>query len=169
MSSKTELENYHKHRSQVIERIQQNPQEEQRIVEHIYRSKGFEGDLLQQTTQTLIKKEERWVEVILREQLGMVPDEKSPFRIGAVTYISFLLIGIIPLTVYVIDYLQPMEGNRFLYTSILAGLGFCIIGWLKSYVNETKAIKAILETLILGAIAAIVAYYVGDLLEQLIT
>ncbi|MEO0339669.1 MAG: VIT1/CCC1 transporter family protein, partial [Bacteroidota bacterium] len=150
MSARTEQENYAKHRIQVLGRIQQNSKEEAAVVEGVYQSKGFSGELLQQTTQVLIGNKDRWANVILKEQMGMVPNEKSPIRIGVVTYVSFLIIGLIPLMVYVKDYIQPMDGNRFLYASILTGLGFCIIGWLKSYVNETKAIKAILETLVLG-------------------
>jgi VIT1/CCC1 family predicted Fe2+/Mn2+ transporter len=37
---------------------------------------------------------------------------------------------------------------------------------MKSLVNQTPALRSIAETLLLGLLAALVAYYVGDLLEQ---
>ena len=50
----------------------------------------------------------------------------------------------------------------------LTGLGFAAVGWLKTYVTETSHWKGILETIILGAVAAGVAYLVGDVLEKVI-
>lgn len=94
---------------------------------------------------------------------------KSPYKIGGVTYFSFILIGVIPLLAYVIDYIRPVSGNLFLISSILTAAGFIFIGWLKSYVNNTKYLKGIIETLFLGAIAAVVAYFIGDFLESIIS
>ena len=45
------------------------------------------------------------------------------------------------------------------------GTAFVLIGWLKAKVTETNSGKVILETLLLGIIAASLAYLVGDLLE----
>ena len=58
--------------------------------------------------------------------------------------------------------------SLFLFTCIFTSFGFILIGWLKSYVAQSNRIKGILETLVLGAIAAIVAYYVGDILEGIL-
>jgi VIT1/CCC1 family predicted Fe2+/Mn2+ transporter len=69
---------------------------------------------------------------------------------------------------YVWDYIFGFEGNMFLVTCILTGLAFTVIGFLKTYVTETSKWKGILETLVLGAIAAAVAYFVGDVLEGLL-
>ena len=43
-----------------------------------------------------------------------------------------------------------------------------IIGFLKSKVTNNSVIKGISETLLLGGLAALVAYFVGDFLEQII-
>ncbi|EAR15979.1 VIT1/CCC1 transporter family protein [Robiginitalea biformata] len=101
-----------------------------------------------------------------------VPDPepgKSALRIGGVTFASFLAIGLVPLLVYVVDYLYPLDVNHFLVACILTGIGFLFIGLLKAYVNRTRMLRAVVEVLALGAAAAIVAYYVGDLLERLIS
>lgn len=93
---------------------------------------------------------------------------KSPFKIGGVTYFSFNLLGAIPLSVYVLDYVIPLNGNLFFISALLTAAGFIFIGWLKAYVNNTRYLKGIAETLLLGAIAAIVAYFIGDFLESVI-
>lgn len=93
---------------------------------------------------------------------------KSPIFIGLFTYISFIIMGFIPLLVYVIDLIQEVDWNLFLVASILTGIVFIIIGTLKAYVTNGKYLKGIAQTLILGALAAAVAYYVGDILEQIV-
>lgn len=94
--------------------------------------------------------------------------EKSPLLIGLFTYISFLIMGLIPLLVYVIDLLQKTNWNLFLISSILTGFVFVLIGALKAMVTKTSYLKGIFQTLILGVIAAFVAYYVGDILEGIV-
>ncbi|MDH3651877.1 MAG: VIT1/CCC1 transporter family protein [Saprospiraceae bacterium] len=169
LSSKSVQANYEKHRKTEYWEIENMPDVERREVEDIYRSKGFEGALLAQVVDVITAQKDRWVDIMMTEELGMMRETKSPFAIGAVTYFSFILIGLIPLSIYVWDYLYGFRGDIFLWSCILTSLGFIIIGWFKTYVTETRHIKGILETLALGAIAALVAYFVGDLLEQVIS
>ncbi|WP_281648811.1 VIT1/CCC1 transporter family protein [Parendozoicomonas sp. Alg238-R29] len=87
----------------------------------IYAAKGFEGELLEQV-QVITAYRDHWVDVMMKEELNMIEETKSPFKMGLVTYIAFILIGLIPLTVYVWDYFQPINANRFLLTSIFTGI-----------------------------------------------
>ena len=93
---------------------------------------------------------------------------KSPIFVGLSTYVSFLIMGFIPLIVYVIDLVKDVSWNLFAIASILTGLVFIFIGALKAFVTNGNYAKAISQTLILGALAAIVAFYVGDILEQVV-
>lgn len=93
---------------------------------------------------------------------------RPALRVGLVTYLSFVSIGLIPLLVYLFDHLLGIKGPLFFFTCVLTTLSFLLIGILKSYLNRTGILKGILETLILGALAACVAYFVGDVLERLI-
>lgn len=169
LSAKTERDNYHKHRRREYWEIKHMPKDEEEEIRVIYKEKGFEGELLERVVETITRDKDRWVDVMMKEELEMIKDKKAPFWIGFFTYISFIAIGLIPLSVYVWDYFQPLNKNTFLITSFLTGAGFAVIGLLKAYVNQTKMWKGMLETLFLGAIAAVVAYYVGDVLEQFIT
>ena len=93
---------------------------------------------------------------------------KSPFFVGISTYISFLIMGFIPLLIYVIDLIYNVHWDLFVIASILTGVVFIVIGSLKAYVTNRNYVKGIAQTLILGVIAAVVAFYVGDILEQII-
>ena len=169
LSTKSVKENYNKLRLREYWEIEHDPESERQEVREIYQSKGFEGELLEEVVETITSDKDRWVDIMMKEELLMAEETKSPFMMGLVTYISFILIGLIPLAVYVINYFIPVSGNLFTWTSIFTTIAFILIGWLKSHVTETSTLKSVLETLTLGIIAATLAYFVGDILEKLIT
>ncbi len=168
LSTKSEQDNYNKHKQVEYWEIENLPDMEKAEIREIYAAKGFKGELLDDVVDVITKDREVWVNTMMKEELEMMEENRSPFWIGATTYFSFILIGLVPLIIYVVDYISPLQKNLFLIASILTALGFIIIGWLKTYVNQTPILKGILETLFLGGIAAVVAYFVGDFLEQLI-
>ena len=169
LSSKSNKDNYRKHRQREYWEVENLPEAEREEVRDIYRAKGFTGDLLEKVVAVITSDKDRWVNDMMKEELEMIEDDKSPVYIGGVTYVSFISIGLIPLVVYVVDFISPLDRDLFHTASILTAIGFLIIGWLKAYVNQTKYWKGMLETLLLGGIAAVVAYFVGDLLESWIS
>lgn len=168
LSTKSTQDNYQKHKNIEYWEVEHLPKVEEQEIRDIYAAKGFKGTLLDDIVSHITSDKDRWVDVMMKEELEMLEEKKSPFKIGAVTYISFVTIGLIPLLVYLTDYLGLAVQNRFLWSSIMTAMGFVFIGWLKTLVTQTSTIRGIAETLILGAIAAMVAYAVGNVLEQLI-
>lgn len=168
LSTKSEKDNYQKHKNIEYFEVENMPEIEREEIRAIYRAKGFEGELLEEVVAVITSDKERWVNVMMKEELEMIDEVKSPFKIGLTTYISFLLIGIIPLLIYVIDYITDISVDLFLYSSILTGMAFIMIGIMKAYVSESSIKKGIIETLVLGAVAAIVSYYVGDIIENIL-
>ena len=169
LSTKSVKDNYNKHKKVEYWEVDNLPEREREEVEEIYLNKGFKGELLQKVVDTITSDRDRWVDVMMKEELMMSEETKSPLMMGVFTYASFISIGIIPLIVYVWDYIFGFPGNLFLWTSILTSVAFILIGFLKTYVTQTSKIKGILETLVLGILAATLSYFVGDLLESLIS
>lgn len=94
----------------------------------------------------------------------------SPFRTAGATFVSFIIMGLIPLLVYVISYLNGTKAdNLFPYSCVFTGASFLLIGFLRSYVAKTSIIRSMFETLLLGGIAAILAYYAGSILENMLS
>ncbi len=168
LSTKSEKDNYNKHRKIEAFEVETMPEIERDEIRQIYAEKGFKGDLLEQVVEVITSNKNRWIDVMMKEELEMMKIQKSPLYIGLVTYLSFLLIGLVPLIIYVIDYIDPIESDPFVIASLLTAGGFLIIGWMKSVVNQTSKWRGMLETILLGALAALVAYYVGDFLEHVI-
>jgi VIT1/CCC1 family predicted Fe2+/Mn2+ transporter len=168
LSTKSQKQNYEKHKKIEYWEVDHIPHKERQEVREIFESKGFEGDLLEQVVDTICADKDRWVDVMMKEELEMAEETKSPFVMGAVTFVSFLILGVIPLIVYFVDYFADTDMNLFYTASLLTGAGFIAIGFLKSIVTHTSIFKSIAETVLLGGAAAILSYYVGYFLERLI-
>lgn len=98
----------------------------------------------------IIEDDDRWVDVMMKEELGLQLPEKTPFYIGLSTLTSFIIIGFIPLFAYVISAMGHLEDSSlFPLSVVLTASGFILIGWMKSYVNETSRRRAVAETLVL--------------------
>jgi vacuolar iron transporter family protein len=99
-----------------------------------------------------------------------VNDEVSPAINGLTTFVAFAVLGMVPLLSYVADAVLPATiEHQFAISLVLTLLAFVLIGFLKSNVAKTSKIRGVLETLILGAIAAGVAYGLGVVLERAVS
>lgn len=168
LSNKSELERFEKHEQVEYWEVEHLPEKEREEVKEIYAAKGFEGELLEKVVDVITANKKRWVDVMMKEELGMIKEEKSPIKMGAVTFISFIVVGFIPLLVYVLDYLSSTKIEQpFLVAILLTSAAFMLIGWLKSSVNQTNPFRSIIETLMLGAFAAGLSFFVGDVLAKM--
>ena len=170
LSTKSERANYEKHRQIEMDEVDTMPEIEKEEIRQIYRDKGFEGELLEQVVEVITADKDRWVDVMMKEELELHKEQKSPLAMGAVTYVSFILVGLIPLLAYVFNFFFEWDMQTLFFAScIMTSVGFAIIGWLKAYITQTSPFKGILETLALGGLAASVAYFVGDFLEGILS
>jgi len=169
LSNKSEQDNYAKHKKIEYWEVENIPETEKEEIREIYKEKGFEGKLLEDVVEVITANKDRWVDVMMKDELGMIPDSKPPLAMAIMTFVSFGIVGFIPLSVYLGNYFlgYPSE-NLFMASCILTSVAFALIGWLKAYVTHTNVFKAVIETLILGGLAAILAYFVGDIFEKMI-
>lgn len=169
LSAKSERENYQKHKAVEVWEIQHKRESEIAEVREIYEAKGFSEPLLSQIVNHITSDEELWLDEMMKNELEMIPDDRSPVSIGLATFGAFNIVGFIPLSVYLIDFFAPLPFNVFLASGILTLLAFFLIGWGKSRITGTSTLKSAAETVGLGAGAAALAYLAGDLLERIFT
>lgn len=172
LSNKSEKENYNKHKKVEYWEVDNLPEKEREEIREIYEAKGFEGELLEQVVDVITSDRDRWVDVMMKEELNMIESHKSPITMGVVTFLSFVLVGVIPLLVYLFDFSSTSVNESqelFKYSILMTSFAFIGIGWLKSYVANTGRLKSVLETLLLGATAAVLAYVLGSVLEKMLS
>lgn len=168
LSSKTDVDNYEKHKAIEYWEVENIPDQERQEIRDIYAAKGFSGAVLEEIVATITSDKDVWVDVMMKEELEMIEDNKSPFKIGLITFISFLILGFIPLLVYVLDMIMDIQGDLLVWSTSLTFFSFGLIGYLKGVVNNKNRFMSVLSTVLMGAAAALVAYYVGDFLESIV-
>ena len=133
--------------------------------EKLYREKGIPEEDARQITEILSKHKEAWVDVMMKEELGIIEDDESPLKNALVTFISFGIFGFIPLLTYVAaNFVPSIVPYTFITACALTGGTLFLLGAAKSKVTDTRWYKAGIEMLLVGGIAAIAAYLVGVLL-----
>ena len=166
LSSKSGKQMYERERKKEYQEIEDVPEDEVEEVREIFTELGFEGELLEQVVDKITENEDRWVDVMMKYELDLIPEKKSAAMVGVSTFISFLIFGLLPLLSYLIDVWYPLDLDMFVVSSLLTAVAFAYIGWFKSYITKTGHLQSILETLSLGASAALLAYFAGDVLES---
>ena len=168
-SAKAEHESYEKHKAVEYWEIENLREKEVEEIREIYQNKGFTGDLLHQVVDVITSDDDVWVDTMMKEELELMKDERPPWKRGLVTFIAFNLIGFIPLMAYVLaGFTKANASDLFMVSSISTGAALALIGALKGFVTEQSRIKGIVETVLLGGVAATIAFFVGDILEKIL-
>jgi len=97
--------------------------------------------------------------------------KKRLWRTGLVTFSSFVLAGALPLLPYVL-YLAGIPlpiNNQFLLSILATGLSLFFVGSLRTFFTHGSWFKNGMQMLLIGSIAATLAYLVGAMVENLIT
>lgn len=97
------------------------------------------------------------------------PELKNPFKTGLATFISFIGIGFIPLFSFILAIFVPMtEYSKLTLSIMLTAFAFLVVGGAKGLIVKKSIPRSALETLIIGSVAAFLAYIVGYLLRGLV-
>ena len=167
-STKAERDAFNRHKQVEYWEIENLRDKEVQEIRDIYEDKGFEGELLDKVVEVITSDKDVWVDTMMKEELEMVESDKAPYKTAGVTFFSFIVVGSVPLLSYFFAGSGPkIESQLFLYSCILTAVALGIVGSLKSIVNEKNIIWGILETLMLGGLAALLAYFVGDVLKEI--
>ena len=102
-------------------------------------------------------------------ELGMLQDERKPLFSALATLVSFILAGFMPLIVYVLGLFYPISSTKaFTVSVILSALTIFGLGVAKVTVTKLNPLRSGLEMLLVGGLAASVAYVVGALLRSIV-
>ena len=94
---------------------------------------------------------------------------KHPMKTAFATFVSFFLIGLIPLLSFVgAAFFPAFASSQFLASFILTGVALAIVGAVKGLVVRKHWLRAAFETLVIGGIAALIAYGVGAMAKSLV-
>jgi VIT1/CCC1 family predicted Fe2+/Mn2+ transporter len=143
-----------------IENLEDQEKEE---IREIYSKKGFKDELLEEVVRIITSRRKVWIDTMMKEELGLIEDDKRPLDSSISTFVGFNLIGLIPLIPFMIFIAMGMDPNSeaFVYSIIFVVSAFFLVGTIKGKIVKKSKIKSGLYTLIIGGVAALVAYLIG--------
>lgn len=90
----------------------------------------------------------------------------SPLASSLMTFFSFILLGIIPLLAFIFGNLFN-EKSKYFYAYLFTGIALFVVGFIKGYIININNIYSGAETLTIGGIASLIAYFVGSFLQNI--
>jgi len=132
-------------------------------VRKVFLEWGLSASTAEEATQEIIKDEKRWVDFMMKHELGLTePDPKrarrSAFNIG----FSYIVGGLIPLTPYFFVE-SAMEGLKL--SALITLICLYIFGYFKSKMTGVNAWVGGLKVMMIGALAAGTAFMIAKLIE----
>jgi vacuolar iron transporter family protein len=160
--TKTEREQYERLLAIEYKHIAAVPEGEREEIRQIFEKMGFRGNDLERAVDTICSDKGRWAHTMVLEEYGMAPLIRSPLKAALSTFAAFAAFGSIPLVPYLV-------GGGLVASAAGTSVAFLLIGSLKSRWSVRSAWRSGLETLVIGGIAASLAYAAGHILASLLS
>lgn len=142
--------------------MEEVPEIEREEIREIYRKKGFSGKLLEQIVVKITSDEKVWLDTMMKEELGLEPiDMRQVMRSSTIVFISAMIGSFIPLTPF---FFLPIGGAIAVSLGI-SGTALFLVGVYKAKRMVGKPVRAGLELLVIGMLAALIGYVIGVLFK----
>jgi VIT1/CCC1 family predicted Fe2+/Mn2+ transporter len=163
LGTKAELDDWRRLEAIENRHIDLAPEGEREEVKQIFQLKGFEGEDLRRMVDLVTSDRQRWVRTMLTEEYGLPREVRSPGIAAISTFTAFLVCGLVPLLPYLLKVPQSLAVSMVMTATV-----FFTIGSVKSKWSTSSWWQSGVTTLLVGAIAAALAYAAGLLLASVL-
>lgn len=161
LAVKSEHEYYEAERQREEREIVLYPETERSEITEIFRAKGFSGDALEAIVTHVTAEPQRWVDTMMREELGLALDPRRlPLASGAATGLAYAFGASMPTLPYA--FLEAAAAFRCSIALTLATLFF--VGAGKTVVTGRSWWRAGIEATLIGTLAAAATFVAGRLI-----
>ena len=137
------------------------PEEEEAEMAALYRAKGFRDDEAKAIAHRIFEDPERALDQLIREELGLDPDELgSPFGAAGGSFVAFAIGAFLP----VLPYLVLSGGAAFGSSIVLSLVALFAVGAAVSLLTGRGVLFSGARQVGIGAAAAIVTFLVGTVI-----
>lgn len=138
--------------------IRDEPEEEREEVKKMYTEKGFRGVLLDDIVHHVTSEGERWLKVMVRDELGAPPEERSPsWQVGAAIGLAFMVGAFVPLLPFIFRLAapQPMSIAASMIALVLTGVA-------RARYSRRPWWASVGEMVAIGAAGSVAGILIGD-------
>ena len=168
LSTKSEREYYDREAQRQAWEIEHVPEGQRAELRALYLEHGYSAHEAEQLVEVQTHTQARWVNAMMREELGMSRDATNPMAHAVATFTAFVIAGSLPLLVYLVGLVFPVATTTAFITSmVLSALALFGLGAAKVFVTQRNPFRSGFEMFVVGGLAAVVAYVVGAGLKHI--
>src|SRR3989344_2728817 len=143
--------------------MEHKPDVERDEIREIYTNYGFEKQTVEILTKKVTADKKLWLEVMMRDELGLVREE-WPKVAWVLIGLFYLAAGIPPLLPFI--FAKPIT-KALIMSLMVAILVMVFIGFLRWWLNRGSLGTKIVETVVIGLLAAAIGFIAGEVLNLL--
>ncbi|AMO95859.1 VIT family protein [Collimonas fungivorans] len=163
LAGRTQRQHYYAEREREEQEILNVPHRERKEVIDIMAQYGVTKQECEPMLAGLERNPVAWRDFMMRFELGLEEPRPAAARKSAVTIaLSYLVGGLIPLAPYMLMTSIP---RALAASTVVTLLALFVFGYLKGSVTGTGAFKSALQTLMVGGLAAAVAFGIARLIS----
>ncbi len=163
LAAKSDAEHYAKEREREKREVVEIPEEEKREVGQVLHSYGLTYDESQPIVEALAKHPKKWVDFMMRFELGLEKPDPKRAMVSALTIAAaYIAGGLIPLAPYVVAlYLKAQVAAALFYSVGLTLFALFVFGFIKGRFTGTRPMRSALQTALIGSVAAGAAFLIA--------
>lgn len=162
LAGRTEADHYQSELKREYEEVERVPEQEKAEVKEVFAEFGLSEPLQQQIADEMAKDKKKWVEFMMRYELGLEEPNANRATKSAITIgVSYIVGGIIPLSPYIfIDHAQ----QALYYSCGVTLICLFIFGYFKSKMTGQPTLSGAFKVVVIGALAAGAAFLMAKLI-----
>lgn len=163
LAARTDAEHYAAERAREKRETLEIPEEETQEVVKVFEEYGVPSDVAVEAADAIRKDRARWIDFMMRFELGLEKPDPRRARVSAITIASaYIAGGLVPLAPY---FFLPTNRSALVGSIVLTILALLIFGWVKGRITIKKPFRSAWQTVSVGGLAAAAAYVIARLIS----
>lgn len=162
LAGRTEIEHYDSEEKREYEEIEKLHEVEIKETKEIFADYGLDDETQEKIARTMAKDPKKWVDFMMRFELGLERPDKNRARQSAVIIGgSYVIGGLIPLSAY---FFSETTKEGLIWSTVITLVCLIVFGLIKSKLTGQPLFKGTMRVAAVGALAAAAAFGIAKLI-----
>lgn len=162
LAARTDAEHYFSERVREERETRELPETEAAEVAGIFHSYGLSDDTVSTIVQAIRSDQKRWVDFMMRFELGLEEPNPKRARHSALTIaLSYVAGGLVPLAPY---FFIPSVHSALVGSVMLTLLALLVFGYVKGSFTTPQPFRSAWQTVLVGGLAATAAFLIAKMI-----
>jgi VIT1/CCC1 family predicted Fe2+/Mn2+ transporter len=159
LAAKTDAEHFASERAREERETVEMPEEEAAEVAQVFRSYGLKDDTVAVVVDALRSDTKRWVDFMMRFELGLEEPDPRRARTSALTIaLSYVAGGLVPLAPY---FFLPTVHEGLIGSIVVTLMALLLFGYIKGRYTTHRPLRSAWQTVFVGGLAAAAAFAIA--------